>query len=140
MIRKSIHTVEEVLSEAVIPISKRKSLQNKKMMDGDLIRMDSHRYWTFKKKGICCVECGIEGKFFAKEKHIEINNYHFNLYAVDVDGIEVLMTKDHIIPKSRGGSDHIDNYQPMCRRCNKEKGNKMPHEYNGGRNLNCILV
>ena len=35
------------------------------------------------------------------------------------------MTKDHILPKSKGGKDEIDNYQTMCIRCNKAKGNNL---------------
>jgi len=45
-----------------------------------------------------------------------------NLYAINAAGEEVLMTKDHILPRVLGGKDHIDNYQPMCQVCNSEKG------------------
>ena len=31
-------------------------------------------------------------------------------------------TIDHVIPKSKGGRDHVDNYQPMCKKCNNDKG------------------
>ena len=38
------------------------------------------------------------------------------------NGEEVLMTKDHIIPKSLGGKNTIYNLQPMCQFCNSRKG------------------
>jgi len=30
--------------------------------------------------------------------------------------------KDHVVPLYQGGSDGIDNLQPLCARCNAEKG------------------
>ena len=32
------------------------------------------------------------------------------------------MTVDHVVPQSRGGSDHIDNLQILCGACNSMKG------------------
>ncbi|NQE04404.1 CRISPR-associated endonuclease Cas9 [ANME-1 cluster archaeon GoMg1] len=32
---------------------------------------------------------------------------------------------EHIVPKSRGGSDRVSNLTIMCHECNQQKGNKM---------------
>ena len=66
-----------------------------------------------------------DGKYFAKERNPNVKRFHLNLYAIDQDGNEIMMTKDHIIPVSKGGKDMLENYQTMCMKCNVAKGNKM---------------
>lgn len=93
--------------------------------DNITVKMDSDRYELFFTKGTTCVDCGIEGQYFWLEQNEGQPGaaYHFNLYGLDNDGNEILMTKDHIIPKSKGGRNHIDNYQTMCVHCNGRKSN-----------------
>lgn len=47
-----------------------------------------------------------------------------NLYATKA-GVLVLMTRDHIIPKSLGGVDTVENLRPGCEDCNGNRGSKM---------------
>lgn len=37
-------------------------------------------------------------------------------------------TKDHVIPRSRGGSDRESNLVACCSSCNVTKGNRTPDE------------
>lgn len=87
--------------------------------------MQSHRYWTFLIKGTNCKECELEGIYFAKERNPGSKVYHFNLYGVNKQGHEILITKDHVHPKSKGGKNHINNYNTLCVKCNYKKGDKI---------------
>lgn len=102
-----------------------KSAENQLTVDGYQVYTRSLRYMTFYQKGTKCVCCGKEGVYFQLDPDRNGANAdtrrHFNLYAED----GTLMTKDHIVPKSRGGRDHISNMQTMCVDCNKAKGNRM---------------
>lgn len=125
LIRKETYSIEEVRDKVKDILFEKDKRLAKVDFDGDLIKGNSQRYQTFFTKGCKCVVCGIEGKYFAKERHLQDKTYHLNLYAVDDNGDEILMTKDHIIPRSKGGIDDISNYQTMCRLCNEAKGNKL---------------
>ena len=124
--------VEELLSSIVNCKDEQYILQN-----GYKVNPKSLRYQTFN-KDLACANCGIKGRFLALERCLsdkggnegekEGQGFHLNLYGIDEMGREVLMTKDHIIPKSKGGPDSLDNLQTMCTYCNEEKGDKLPND------------
>jgi len=71
------------------------------------------------KDGPVCQHCGIVGTHFKKAIHND-HRIHVDLYSDD----DKLLTIDHIVPKSKGGPDEIENMQILCFTCNIKKGNK----------------
>lgn len=85
-----------------------------------------------------CVSCGIEGRVLAVELQApctrnqkdgtflyngeRVRRAHFNIYAI-VAGREVMLTVDHITPKSLGGNSDVENLVCMCQPCNMKKSN-----------------
>ena len=87
------------------------------------VRMNSHRYFCFS-RSLSCAVCGIVGNTMVLERNVgSKSNPHFNLYS-GVENSRILMTKDHIKPKSCGGRNDQDNYQTMCTICNGLKGSR----------------
>lgn len=67
-----------------------------------------------------CVRCGIEATrvityTLAGEEHKQV---YINIFAGSR-----MMTADHILPRSLGGSDALSNLQLMCYKCNTRKNN-----------------
>jgi len=118
-------TVEEVLD--YVPIKGNKKGLTIKQFFKENVRLTSSRYKVYKIKGVKCVTCNLEGTYFALEKANcqDTKKYHFNLYAINKYGEEIMMTIDHIIPKSKNGLDVLSNKQPMCVKCNSKKGNNL---------------
>lgn len=57
-----------------------------------------------------------------KEEWIELcSEYDFRCCYCGSEVIGGIPTKDHIIPITMGGSDSIENLQPLCRQCNSSK-------------------
>jgi hypothetical protein len=69
-----------------------------------------------------------------REYEHEFNSSDSCIYC----GAETDLTVEHMIPVSRGGPDHPDNFVRVCKHCNSSKGNKGVYEYFGYENRNKI--
>lgn len=78
----------------------------KALRDGEIRMSDTIREWTVEQEQEGpkrCVFCGNTGE----------------------------LEKDHLIPKSLGGSDSADNMVPACKSCNAGRGNRGIYEWVG---------
>jgi len=121
--RTSVFPIEEILD---IILSDIESL----VIDGNLVNLnkDQHskdRYRCFKENGTVCKKCGKKAQYFALElvESKSYNGWTLGLYGTHNDE-EIYFTKDHIIAKSLGGPDSLENYQTFCWKCNSLKGNR----------------
>lgn len=86
------------------------------------VSIASKKLMTFK-KSVVCAECSAQGAYFLLIRSPIIKG-RASLELFTVDG--KLLTRDHIIPKSLGGSNDMSNSQTMCLMCNSKKGSQMP--------------
>lgn len=79
--------------------------------------------------GVECVDSGCElsGYHFGLGED-NGGGIHLDLYAYDHEGDLMMLTIDHIKPKSKGGKNHIKNYQTMCMLHNHEKSDSYEEE------------
>lgn len=119
-----LETIAEYPIEGILPlIGKNEKIH---LLDWD-VGIISERLKTFK-RSLICVECGIIGSIFKLQRHHPNDTPHLNLFAV-IDDKHILMTADHIIPRSKGGRKQSFNLQTMCHRCNEQKANIIQVKY-----------
>jgi 5-methylcytosine-specific restriction endonuclease McrA len=64
----------------------------------------------------------------AKRKWKDSIKEHWN-YECAYCGSDENLTLDHVIPKSKGGSDRISNIICACEKCNQDKGHQFWSEW-----------
>lgn len=94
------------------------------------VGVNSTRLECFKSSPVC-VGCGLVGEVWLLQSHGPLREAesrpHLNLFALNNDNL-ILMTQDHIYPKSKGGPSDASNLQTMCTNCNNKKGCLTPLE------------
>lgn len=66
-------------------------------------------------------------KIVLSRKNILRRDGHTCQYCGKTD---LMLTVDHIVPSSRGGTDSWENLVAACVSCNNRKGDRTPHEAN----------
>ncbi len=74
------------------------------------------RLRVFYHKGTKCICCNKIGTRLIKGEYN--GQYHWDVYTDDL----YPLTIDHRHPKAFGGTDDLENLDPMCAGCNKKKG------------------
>jgi len=105
----------------VLGVSGRIGNRHRIRFEGVLVNMASDRMRCFLHSGTICICCGLKARYFALERLSGAGEYGLNLYGIR-NGREVMFTKDHIVPKCKGGPSSLENYQTMCEHCNGVKG------------------
>lgn len=121
-----IYFVEIPLEEGFLVLEKEK---HQRLVKGkEVSKCAGQALFSNLKNGqISCWQCGCVASSWivmSAKAESQFKKPVLNLFARR-NGDVVLMTRDHIIPKSVGGVDANENLRPACSVCNGERGNEL---------------
>ena len=61
---------------------------------------------------------------YRKQKHVLFGRQEGKCAGCKIEFLFKIMEVDHVVPRSRGGTDHPENLQLLCPNCNRIKGDR----------------
>jgi 5-methylcytosine-specific restriction endonuclease McrA len=101
----------------------------------ETVRFDTHRLTNPEVEGVAYQQGELFG-YEVREYLLEKWGRKCAYCRVENVPLEV----EHIVPRSRGGTDRVSNLTLACRPCNQAKGNRDVNEFLSGQRLERILV
>ena len=95
-----------------------KNKENHPMWKGGISTYDRKLYLNLRRRSL---KENAEGTHTFIEWELMKKQYRYICPCCNEKEPEIKLTQDHIIPLSKGGSDYIENIQPLCRNCNSKK-------------------
>ena len=105
------------------PEVRKKISENKAKAKNWITKTEGYRSFTQKRRELRKKQNG--GSFTIREWETLKAQYNWTCPCCFKSEPEIKLTIDHIIPISKGGSDNIENIQPLCLKCNIIKSTKV---------------
>lgn len=111
--------------DAVKKVNQKRKGENHPHWRGGISKIKGYNAFMIKRRKI--KKLGNGGSHTFSDWEILKAQYDWTCPCCKKSEPEIKLSEDHIIPISKGGSDNIENIQPLCLKCNMKKYNKIIH-------------